>query len=245
MVVREHLFVYRLYVMLGFYNSGYPVRNQTMIACYCRVSTADQNLDRQLEATREYAQDRLGSSLDEIDVYRDKSTGTDTARDGYKEMMADVESKEIDAVVVNSISRIARSIRDLDRTAERIADCGAELHIISENLELLPNNDDPYQKAMFQLLGVFAELEANMAQQRTKEGIAVRQRNEDYHHGPAPLGFEKDDGHLIEASDYDNVCSCLEMVRKDELSKRQAAKELDTSRATINRSLDRGELYGL
>lgn len=216
-----------------------------MIACYCRVSTQDQNLDRQLEATQQYAQNRLDADVADIEVYRDKSTGTDTARDGYKDMMADLESEEIDAVVVNSISRIARSIRDLDRTAERVADHGASLHIISENFDLQPDDDDPYQRALFQLLGVFAELEARMAQQRTREGIAIRQQNDEYHHGPAPLGFEKDDGHLIEAENYDQVCTALELVRKDELSKRKAARELDSSRATINRALDRGELYGL
>lgn len=69
--------------------------------------------------------------------------------------------------------------------------------------------------------------------------------NEDYHHGPAPLGFEKEDGHLIEAGNFDRVRTVLEMVQDGELSKRKAARELDTSRRTINRSLGRAELYGL
>ncbi|RYJ08274.1 recombinase family protein [Halogeometricum borinquense] len=215
-----------------------------MIACYTRVSTEDQNLDRQIDATQKYARETFDVGLDELKVYRDKSTGTDTNRSAYKQMMSDVEGGGIDAVVVNSISRIARSIRDLDRTAERISEHGAELHIISEGFTLRPEDDDPYQRAMFQLLGVFSELEARMAQQRTKEGIAVRQRNEDYHHGPAPLGFEKDDGVLVEAENYDQVCATLEMVTKGNLSKRKAAAELQTSRATIDRCLNRRELYG-
>ncbi|AFK18643.1 recombinase family protein [Haloferax mediterranei ATCC 33500] len=216
-----------------------------MIACYTRVSTEDQNLDRQIDATQKYAQRTFDVGLDELEVYRDKSTGTDTNRSAYKRMMSDVEAGAVDAVVVNSISRIARSIRDLDRTAERIGDCGAELHIISEGFALRPDDDDPYQRAMFQLLGVFSELEARMAQQRTKEGIAVRKQNEEYHHGPAPLGFEKDDGLLAEGENYDQVCAVLEMVTKENLSKRKAAKELQTSRATVDRCLDRGTLYGL
>lgn len=216
-----------------------------MIACYCRVSTTDQNLDRQREATAEYAQRRLDADLADLTIYTDKSTGTDVKRDGYKSLMADVEGGDVDVVVANSVSRIARSIRDLDRTAERLTEAGAELHIISEGLVMRPDEDDPYQRALFQLLGVFAELEANMAQQRTKEGIAVRQREEDYHHGRAPLGFTKNDGHLVEADNYDQVCSVLDMVAKDDLSKRKAARELDTSRATVNRALERGELYGL
>lgn len=214
------------------------------VACYCRVSTEDQSLDRQIRATAEYVRDTLGADLDESWVYRDKSTGTDTSRGGYKDLMAELAT--FDAVVVKSISRIARSIRDLDRTAERVAEAGAELHIIDEGLVMKPDDDDPYQNALFRLLGVFAELEAELAQQRTREGIAARQANEDYHHGPAPIGFEKDDGRLIEGDDYDQVCSTLEMVAKDELSKRKAAGELGTSRATVKRAIEqRGELYGL
>lgn len=58
--------------------------------------------------------------------------------------------------------------------------------------------------------------------------------------------FEKDDGELVEADDYDRVCATLDMVAKGDLSKRKTADELDTSRPTIRRSLDdRPKLYGL
>lgn len=215
------------------------------VANYARVSTKDQSLQRQIDNTTEYAQNRLDASLGDIDIYRDKSTGTDTERSGYEEMMQDAATDQFDAVVVNSVSRISRSIRDLDRTAERLADHGVELHIIAEGLTIRPDEDDPYQTAMFQLLGVFAELEAAMIRQRVREGIAARQENNEYHHGPAPLGFNKNDGRLVEADDYDRVRTALEMVQNNELSKRKAARELSTSRRTINRALDRAELYSL
>ncbi|EMA12951.1 resolvase [Haloarcula marismortui ATCC 33800] len=209
------------------------------------MSTQDQSLDRQLESTQEYAKSEFDADLGRLRFYRDKSTGTNTDRSDYQQMMNDAESREIDAVVVHSISRICRSISDLERTASRLEEAGVELHIISEGLTLRPDESDPYQTALFQLLGVFAELEANMAKQRTKEGIAARQQNDEYHHGPAPLGFEKDDGLLIEGEDYHKVVSVLDLVQKDELSKRKAAKRLGTSRATINRALERDTLYGL
>lgn len=215
------------------------------VGCYCRVSTEDQNLDRQIDATSEYATSNFDTDIDDIEIYRDKSTGTDTDRSDYQEMMADAEGGDLGVVVVNSVSRICRSISDLERTASRLEDAGVELHIINEGLTLRPGESDPYQTALFQLLGVFAELEANMAQQRTKEGIAARQQNEDYHHGPAPLGMAKNGGLLIEGENYHEVVSALEMVRKGELSKRKAAQRLDSSRASINRALERTELYGL
>lgn len=215
------------------------------IACYCRVSTDHQNMDRQLEAAREYAEREFDAALSELEIYRDRSTGTNTNREGYKQMLADAEGGEIDAVVVNSVSRICRSISDLERTATRLEEYGVELHIVGEGLTLRPEESDPYQTALFQLLGVFAELEANMTRQRTREGIAARQQNEEYHHGPAPLGFEKDDGDLIEDGDYHDVVVTLEMVQKGELSKRKAAQRLDCARSTVGRALERAELYGL
>lgn len=216
------------------------------VATYVRVSTEEQSLERQLESTHEYATGSFGADPVDVEVYRDKSTGTDTSRDGYRDLMAAVDAGEHDAVVVHSVSRISRSIRDLDRTVERIVeDAATEVHFISEGLVIRPDDDDPFQNAVFRLLGVFAELEAEMAQKRTREGIQTRMQEEDYHHGPPPLGFQKDDGYLIEADGYDRVRTVLEMVLEQEMSKRQAAKELETSRRTVNRSLERLELYGL
>lgn len=160
-------------------------------------------------------------------------------------MMTDAEDRDLDAVVVLSVSRICRSIADLERTASRLEAAGVELHIISEGLTLRPGDEDPYQTALFQPLGVFAELEANMAQQRTREGLATRMQNDEYHDGPAPLGFEKEDGRLVEAENYHDVVSVLEMVAEDNISKRKAAERLETSRPTINRALNRPNLYGL
>jgi DNA invertase Pin-like site-specific DNA recombinase len=216
------------------------------VACYTRVSTADQSLDRQLTATREYAADRLSADLGDLEVYRDKSTGTDTGRSGYRSLMSDAEAGEVDAVVVHEVSRVARSISDLERTAERLREAGVELHVVSEGLEMRPDEEDPYQRALFQMLGVFGELEAKIKRQNIREGIAARQESDEYRHGPAPLGFEKDDGRLVEAGNYQRVCEVLDQVARDDMSKRQAARELDTSRKTVRRAVEeRGDLYGL
>jgi DNA invertase Pin-like site-specific DNA recombinase len=58
------------------------------VACYVRVSTASQNLDRQLTSTKEYAEERLGADLGDIEIYRDKATGTSTtSRDDYQQLI--------------------------------------------------------------------------------------------------------------------------------------------------------------
>lgn len=213
-------------------------------AIYARVSTAEQNLDRQLNSAHSYAENELGISLDDLEVYRDKSTGTDTARSGYRELMDAVEEGDIDHVVVHEISRLARSLQDLERTVSRVTENGAAIHFVRDGLSFGDGKDSPMHRLQMQMLGAFAEWQARVKQMNTKEGIAARQQEEDYHHGRPPLGFEKDDGRLIEGENYDRVCAVLDMVEKGELSKRKAARELDTSRTTITRAVERGELYG-
>ena len=239
------------------------------VACYARVSTTDQDLSRQIGSVLDFATDTLDADLKteashsiiadhiedkaispvtygDVTIFFDKATGTNTDRNGHTELLTRVCEGDFDAVVVHSVSRLSRSIRDLDRIVDQIVeDNNTRLHIISEGFDFVPAEKDPYQMALFRVLGVFAELEAEMAQIRTKEGIATRMANEDYHHGPPPLGFDKTDGHLIEKAEFDRVRTVLEMVNAGELSKRKAARELDTSRRTIGRALERKELYGL
>ncbi|MHC3382063.1 recombinase family protein [Haloarcula sp. H-GB5] len=218
------------------------------VATYVRVSTADQNLDRQLNATHDYATDELGVEPNEIQTYRDKSTGTNVARSGYQSLLEDAADGEIDAVVVHEVSRIARSISDLETTVERLRSAGVAVHIVSERMVLQPDqeDEDPYQRALFQMLGVFAELDAKIKRQNIRQGIAARQESDEYRHGPAPLGFAKDDGRLVENADYHRVCEVLEEVARDQMSQRQAAKELDCTRKTIRTAVrERPELYDL
>lgn len=245
------------------------------IRLYGRVSTSDQNLRRQIPPLIEHAETELGGDtsnlqqtptefaeeIDEaggIDEYRlgedtwlhaDKSTGTDTDRSAYRTMMDAVEDGRGDVVAAHSVSRVARSISDLADTADRITEeHGADIHIIKQGLRLSGDDEtsDPYQRALSQLLGVFAELEAEIKRQNTKEGIEARMNSEEgYWHGPAPLGFEKSDGHLTQGPNYHDVVATLEMVQDDDLSKRRAARELGTSRKSIYRALDNAHLYGL
>jgi DNA invertase Pin-like site-specific DNA recombinase len=165
---------------------------------------------------------------------------------GFQVLLEDVEAGHYDALVVYEGSRVARSIRDLSRTVDRGRDAGTELHIVSEGLVVQPDDEDPYQTALFQLLGVFAKLEAKIKRQNISEGIAARQENEDYHYGPVPLGFEKTNGQLVEAGDYQRVVEGLDRVARGDLSQRQAATELDTLCRTVQRSFEeRSELYRL
>jgi len=214
------------------------------IAAYARVSTTDQNLDRQLEAIDDYARRTFDEA--DVDYFTDKSTGTDTSRSGYRDLMQAVEAGDVDTVIAHQVSRVARSIADLESTAERFREHDTALHIVREGLEIESEGADPYQRALFQLLGVFAELEAEIKRSNIREGLAARQAADEYHHGPAPVGFEKRDGQLVEGDDFHRVCAVLEDVARGEKSKRQAARDLDVSRRTVQRAVEeRADLYGV
>ncbi|RAW45410.1 resolvase [Halorubrum sp. 48-1-W] len=216
-----------------------------LTACYVRVSTEEQNLERQLQSVQSYAEEKLNTELSELQIFRDKSTGTDTSRSGYRDMMETLEGEDIEHVVVHEISRLARSLQDLERTVSRITDNGTAIHFVRDGLSFGDGKEQPMNRLQMQMLGAFAEWQARVKQMNTKEGIAARQDEDDYHHGRPPLGFEKNDGQLIEGENYGQVCAVLDMVVKGDLSKRKAAQELDSSRKTIDRAIDRGSLYGI
>jgi len=208
------------------------------------VSTENQNLTRQTTATEQYVTEEYPDA--DVETYADADTGTDTDRTDYQRLMSDVRSGDVGTIVVKDMSRVARSVRDLMRTVDTVREHGVALEFIDDPITVRPNDNDPTQDLMLQVLGAVAEFEAKITQQRVREGIAARQESDDYHHGPAPLGFEKDDGLLVESTEYDRVCAVLEMVANDEVSQREAAGRLDCGRKTVRRAVrENPELYGL
>ena len=124
---------------------------------YRRVSSADQNLDRQ--------------ELTNVEkVFEEKVSGKDTNRTALNEMIEFV--REGDAVVVYSIDRLARDLRDLQTIIQRLNDKGVSVEFISENLTFSANTNDPFAKLQLQIIGSVAEFERNIIKKRQAEGIA-------------------------------------------------------------------------
>lgn len=251
------------------------VPDDPTVLVYARVSTENQKLPRQLLSALPYVERLLNADLAESDpedvaehvesvgggaavevgdvtIYHDKSTGTNTNRDGYRKLMDRVENDDVDAVAFHDTTRLGRSLQDIDNTVKKITGNGAEVHFVREGLPpFKPDESDPMGTLMLQMLGAFAEWEIRTKRMNTREGIAARQQaDDDYHHGRPPIGFEKEDGHLYQKQGgpqtFDRVAAVLDMVVKDELSKRKAADQLDTTRATIGNAInDRPDLYGL
>ena len=123
---------------------------------YTRVSTTDQTTDRQ--------------ELGDIHIFEDKASGKNTDRPALKEMLAYV--REGDEVVVFSIDRLARNLRDLEDIIIEVNSKGASVTFLSERLTF-SGSDDAMSTLMLQMMGSFAQFERSMIHKRQAEGIAL------------------------------------------------------------------------
>ena len=125
---------------------------------YKRVSSEGQNLDRQ--------------DLGEVDkVFEEKLSGK-LAKD-RPALQAMIEyAREGDAIVVYSIDRLARDLRDLQDIISTLNDKGVSISFLSERLTFSAETDDAFAKLQLQMMGAFAEFERNIIKKRQAEGIA-------------------------------------------------------------------------
>ena len=124
---------------------------------YRRVSTVEQNLDRQDLGVVEQ-------------VFEDKASGKNADREQLQKMLSFVRSG--DEVVVYSIDRLARDLRDLQSIITKLNDSGVTIEFLSERLVFSGRSDDAFAKLQLQMMGAFAEFERNIIRKRQAEGIA-------------------------------------------------------------------------
>ena len=131
---------------------------------YIRVSTIDQNTDRQLH----------GITLDK--VFEDKCSGKDANRPQLKACLEYL--RDGDTLVVHSIDRLARSLRDLLNIVQDLLARKVSIRFVKENMDFNGDKPNPTQDLYLNILGAVAEFERQMIRERQKEGILLaRQRN--------------------------------------------------------------------
>ncbi|WP_139007007.1 recombinase family protein [Arthrobacter crystallopoietes] len=129
---------------------------------YVRVSTLDQNEQRQLE----------GETLDR--VFTDKASGRDTARPELVELLR--FARDGDTVVVHSMDRLARNLDDLRSLVQKLTAKGVRVEFVKEGL-VFTGEDSPMANLMLSVMGAFAEFERSLIKERQREGITLaRQR---------------------------------------------------------------------
>ncbi len=138
-----------------------------MIFNYIRVSTAQQNTDRQL----------LNIKCDR--VYEEKISGKDVNRPQLQAMLQTIRSGDI--VNVHELSRLARNTKDLLDIVDQIISTGASIKFHKENLTFDGGKiDDPFQKLMLTMLGAISTFERDLMLERQREGIAIAKQKGKY-----------------------------------------------------------------
>ena len=130
---------------------------------YIRVSSTDQNEDRQLIAMQEL-------KIPEEQIFIDKQSGKDTARPGLQKLLATV--KQGDTVIVESVSRFARNTKDLLDLIDKLTAKGVDFVSQKEQID----TKTPTGKFMLTVFGAVPELERGYILQRQAEGIAAAKR---------------------------------------------------------------------
>ncbi len=138
------------------------------VAFYLRVSTGEQTTENQ---RRELEQVAKRSGWQVVEVYEDAGVSGANGREkrpAFDKLLTDATARQFDLVAAWSVDRLGRSLQHL------VAFLG-ELHALKIDLYLHQQGIDtttPAGEAMFQMMGVFAQFERAMIQERVKSGLS-------------------------------------------------------------------------
>lgn len=136
--------------------------DQPFLIGYARVSTAGQTLESQLAALR-------ASGVAEENIYKDVVSGARTSRAGFNLAMKALRPG--DTLVVFSLSRLGRTVRQLLDINEHLLREGVMLKSITEEID----TRTPAGKLAFHMLAVVAQFERDVTIERTKHGVKAAQ----------------------------------------------------------------------
>jgi DNA invertase Pin-like site-specific DNA recombinase len=137
-------------------------------AIYTRVSTKDQTTDNQLQALHSWGA-RAGYTV--VKVYEDHGISGAKGRDkrpAFDALLKDAVRREFDLIAVWSSDRLGRSLSHLVEVLQTIGNTGVGLYIHTQALD----TTTPSGRALFQMLGVFAEFERELITERVRAGMA-------------------------------------------------------------------------
>ncbi|WP_426778806.1 recombinase family protein [Pseudomonas aeruginosa] len=161
---------------------------------YIRVSTTDQNTERQLD----------GVQLNK--VFTDKVSGATTDRPELQNMLEYV--REGDVIHVHSIDRLARSLVDLLALVQSLTAKGVHVRFNKENL-LFTGESNPTQSLMLSIMGSVAEFERAMIRERQREGIAKAKEKGVYKGRSKSIDDEAIRSHVAAGNSYRDTAKAL------------------------------------
>lgn len=186
-----------------------------MNIAYVRVSTAEQNEARQLEALEKYNIEKW---------YVEKVSGKDTNRPKLQEMLE--FARENDTIYIHDFSRLARSTKDLLEIVEELNRKNITLISNKENLD----TSTATGKLMLTMIAAINEFERQNLLERQREGIQIAKRE------------GKFKGGQVKRIDNDKLNALYSQYKQRIINKRQMAEELGISRPTLDKLIKDKEL---
>src|SRR5262249_20334889 len=183
-------------------------------AVYLRVSTVEQTTANQERELREIAG---RSGLEIVKVYKDHGISGAKGRDkrpGFDALCRDAAKRQFDVVMAWSVDRLGRSLQDLVAFLSEIHALGIDLFLHQQGLD----TRTPAGKAMFGMMGVFAEFERAMIAERVRAGLA-RAKDSGVKLGRPSLPAAKQEA--------------IRKALKGGMSVRKTAAEFDVSPSTV------------
>lgn len=177
---------------------------------YVRVSTVEQNEDRQLRGLEKFGIDKW---------YIEKVSGKNTNRPEFQKMMSEV--KNGDVIYVHALSRLARNARDLLNIQYELQEKGVDLVSNKESIDTAT----PVGRAFFGMLAVMNQFEREIMLERQAEAIAVAKEKGTYRH----RGDKKIDVDLFDEN--------YSLYIDGNLTKVEFAKNIGVSRPTLDKIL--------
>lgn len=187
---------------------------------YARVSTREQNEDRQIEALIRFG-------VPEQNIIIDKASGKDTEREGYQYLKRQI-LRQGDTLVIKELDRLSRSKQDIKRELESFKEMGVQVKIL--DLPTTLTDFPPEQlwvqeminNILIEVLGAIAENERMKIRTRQREGIeAAKRKNVRFGRPPKPLP--------------ENWQEIMAAVKRGEKRPVDAMRELGVSRSRFYR----------
>ena len=126
---------------------------------YARVSTEEQNLDRQLDSLKEAGCEK---------IFQEKITGTKKERPELDKLMEQLRSGDL--IIISDLTRLSRSVKDLFSLVDQIEKKGANIKSLKESWM---DTSTPQGKLMFTIFAGISQFERDLISQRTLEGLAA------------------------------------------------------------------------
>lgn len=180
---------------------------------YMRVSTDHQTNENQRLRITEFC-DRRGWDL--LRFYEDIESGRKRKRSGLEELLKDSRQDKFDKVVAVRVDRLSRSLIDLIEISGKLSDNAVSISFTEHDIDI----SSSMGRAMFQIMGVFAELEREVIVERTKAGQRRARRE------GKKIGRPKINGMTIDK---------IRRLRREGLSIRKVAKECGVSVGTVQK----------